>query len=207
MAGLYAMQDMVDIAHVTLSRAKSLLDTLGPTMTAAVTQPAAFIAMLAGDPVTAETHLRLEYESLSQMGDKGTLATTAALLARAIAAQGEKRYNEVTELITISQEVAADEDISAQIVCQGLTARILANRGRHVEAVELASSAVALVAQTDQLSPRADALLDLAQVLAASGRASEAYTAATHALDLYRRKGNLPGTRESLGYLTQYAHV
>ena len=58
-------------------------------MTAAVTQPAALIAMLAGDPVTAEMHLRREYESLSQMGDKGTLATTAALLAKAIAAQGE----------------------------------------------------------------------------------------------------------------------
>ena len=71
MAGLYAMQDQVAMAHATLSRAKSYLDTLGPTMTAAVTQPAAFVAMLAGDPVTAEMHLRLEYESLSQMGEKG----------------------------------------------------------------------------------------------------------------------------------------
>jgi DNA-binding SARP family transcriptional activator len=207
MAALYAMQDMFETAYATLSRAKRLLDTLGPTMTAAVTQPAAIIAMLAGDPVTAEKHLRREYESLSQMGDKGTLATTAALLARAIAAQGEDRYAEATKLIAISQEVAADEDISAQIVCQGLSARILADRGRHAEAVELASSAVALVAQTDQLSPRADALLDLAQVLAASGRASEAHAAATQALDLYQRKGNLPGTRESLGYLTQYATI
>lgn len=152
-------------------------------------------------------HLRLEYESLSQMGDKGTLATTAALLARAIAAQGERRYAEATKLIAISQEVAVDEDISAQIICQGLSARILADRGRHAEAVELASSAVALAAQTDQLSPRAEALLDLAQVLAASGRVSEAHAAATQALDLYQRKGNLPGTRESLGYLTQYAHI
>ena len=29
----------------------------------------------------------------------------------------------------------------------------------------------------------------------------------TQALDLYQRKGNLPGIRESLGYLTQYAHI
>ena len=68
-------------------------------------------------------------------------------------------------------------------------------------------SAVALAAQTDQLSPHADALLDLAHVLAASGRASEARAAASQALDLYQRKGNLPGIRESLGYLTQYAHI
>ena len=207
MAGLYAMQDQVETAHAALGRAKSYLDTLGPTMTAAVTQPAALVAMLVGDPVTAEIHLRLEYESLSEMGDKGTLATTAALLARAIAAQGEKRYTEAAKLIAISQEVAPDEDISAQIICQGLSGRILADRGRHDEAVELAASAVALAAQTDQLSPHADALLDLAQVLAASDRTSEAHAAATQALDLYQRKGNLPGTRESLGYLTQYAHI
>jgi DNA-binding SARP family transcriptional activator len=207
MAGLQAMQDEVAIARATLSRAKANLDTLGPTITAAITQPAAVVAMLAGDPMTAEMHLRLDYESLSQMGDKGTLGTTAALLARAIAAQGEKRYAEAAELIAISQEVAADEDVSAQIICQGLSARILAVGGRHAEAIELASSAVALAAQTDQLSPRADALLDLAQVLAVSGRASEARAAGTQALDLYQRKGNLPGTREALGYLTQYAHI
>jgi tetratricopeptide (TPR) repeat protein len=176
-------------------------------MTAAVTQPAALVAMLAGDPTTAEMHLRLEYESLSQMGDKGTLATTTALLARSIAAQGEERYAEAAKLIEISQAVAPDEDISAQVICQGLSARILADSGSHAEAMELASSAVALAAQTDQLSPHGDALLDLAQVLAASGRASDAHAAATQALDLYQRKGNLPGSRESLGFLTQYAHI
>jgi predicted ATPase/DNA-binding SARP family transcriptional activator len=207
MAGLQAMQDEVALARATLSRAKSLLDTLGPTMTTAVTQPAAVVAMLSGDPETAEMYLRLEYQSLSQMGDKGILATTAALLARAIAAQGEKRYTQATKLIAMSQELAADEDISAQIICQGLSARILADRGRHTKAAELAFSAVALAAQTDQLNPHADALLDLAHVLAASGRASEARAAATQALDLYQRKGNLPGTRESLRYLTQYAPI
>jgi predicted ATPase len=207
MAGLQAMQDEVALAHATLSRAKSLLDTLGPTMTTAVTQPAAVVAMLAGDPETAEMHLRLEYESLSQMGDKDILATTAALLARAIAVQGGKRYTEATELISISQEAAADEDISAQIICHGLSARILADRGRHAEAAELASAAVALAAQTDQLNPHADALLDLAHVLAASGRDTEAHTAATQAFDLYQRKGNLPGTRESLRHLIQFAPI
>ena len=163
--------------------------------------------MLAGDPVTAETHLRFEYESLSKMGEKRILSTIAALLARAIAAQGQGRYAEASELIAVSQEAAGGEDLSAQIIGQGLSARILADRGRHAEAVELASSAVALAAQTDLLSQHADALLDLAHVLAASGRVPEAQAAATQALDLYQRKGNLPGARESLGYLAQYAHI
>ena len=207
MAGLYAMQDQVAIAQTTLSRAKSHLDTLGPTMTATVTQPAALIAMLAGDPVTAEMHLRRGYESLSRMGEKDFLAITAALLARAIVAQGEKRYDEASQLIAISQEAAGGEDLSAQILCQGLSARILADRGRHAEAVELASSAVALATQTDLLSQHADALLDLAHVLAMSGRVAEAQAAATQALDLYQRKGNLPGARESLEHLTRYSPI
>ena len=45
--------------------------------------------MLAGDPATAERHLRLEYDTLYQMGERRYLATTAAKLARAIAAQGQ----------------------------------------------------------------------------------------------------------------------
>ena len=207
MAGLYAMQDKDETARTTLGRAKSYLDTLGPTMTAAITQPAAFIAMLAGDPATAETHLRFAYESLSVMGEKDNLATEAALLARAIAAQGQTRYDEASQLIVISLEAAAGEDLVTQIIGQGLSARILADRGCQSAATELASSTVALAAQTDLLSQHADALLDLADVLAASGRLPEAQAAATQALDLYQRKGNLPGTRESLGYLNRYAHI
>jgi DNA-binding SARP family transcriptional activator len=207
MAGLYAMQDDVETAHATLNRAKTLLDTLGPTMTAAIIQPAAFIAMLAGDPATAERHLRLEYEALDRMGEKGFLATTAAKLAKAIAAQGQSRYDEATRLIAISREAGAGEDLSAQIIGQGLAGRILADRGRYAEAEDLACSAAALAAQTDLLSERADALLDLARVLAAVGRVREAYAAATQAHDLYQRKGNLPGVRESLRHLVHYADV
>ena len=50
MAGLYAMQDEVVLADATLSRPKSLLDILGPTMTTAATQPAAVVAMLSAIP-------------------------------------------------------------------------------------------------------------------------------------------------------------
>jgi len=205
MAGLYAMQDDVTAAHATLSRAKTLLDTLGPTMTAAVTQPAALIAMLAGDPATAEKHLRLEYESLDEMGERRLLATTAVKLARAITAQGQSRYDEASRLIAISREAAAGEDLSAEAVGQGLSARILSDRGSHPEALVLARSAAALTAQSDLLSERADTLLDLAHVLAAAGQVPEARATATQALELYQRKENLPGTRDSLRCLARYA--
>jgi tetratricopeptide (TPR) repeat protein len=207
MAGLYAMQDQAMMAEATLSRTEIHLDILGPTMTATATQPAAFIAMLAGDHVAAKMYLRHGYESLSRMGEKGFLSITAALLARAIVAQGEKRYAEADELIQVSQEAAEGEDPSAQILCQGLSARIRADRGCHAEAAELASSAVALAAQTDLVNQHADALLDLAYVLAMSSRFTEAQAAATQALELYQRKGNFPGARESLSYLAQYGQT
>jgi len=139
------------------------------------------------------------------MGEKGYLATTAALLAKAIMAQGQNRYDEAASLITKSQRASAGEDLSAQIIGQGLSARIYAHRGHHAQAVELANSAVALAAQTDLLSQHADTLLDLAHVFAAANRVPQAHAAAAQALGLYRRKGNLPGARESLKCLGQYA--
>jgi tetratricopeptide (TPR) repeat protein len=161
--------------------------------------------MLAGDPATAEGHLRLEYDFLDGMGERRLLATTAAKLARAIAAQGQHRYNEALDLLAISQEAAAGEDRSAQAVGQGLSARILADRGRHHEAQELARSAAALAAEADLLSEHADTLLDLAHVLAAAGELPHAHAAATQARVLYQSKGNLPGVRESLRYLAGWA--
>lgn len=205
LAGLYAMQDDFAAAQATLDSAKSLLETLGPTMTAAITQPAALIAMLVGDPAAAEKYLRLEYDYLYQMGERRVLSTTAAKLARAIAAQGPIRYDEAVDLIATSREAAAEEDLSPQAVGQGLYARILADRGRYREAEELARSAAALAARTDLLSEHADTLLELSRVLAASGQVAEAHSAATQALKLFQRKGNLPGARESLRYLTQSA--
>ena len=180
LAVLYAMQDNFAAAQATLDDAKSLLDTLGPTI-ATIAQPTALVAMLAGDPATAEEHLRLEYRSLCQMGERFFLATTAATLARAIAAQGPSRYDEAIRLIATSREAAADEDLSAQAVSQGTLARIYADRRRCHEARELARSAAALAAQTDFLSEHADILLDLAYVLAVTGRVTEAHDAAAQA--------------------------
>jgi DNA-binding SARP family transcriptional activator len=205
LAGLYAMQDDVTAAHGVLSRAEPLVDALGPTVTAAVNQPAALVAMLAGDPATAEEYLRQEYRFLDGLGERRFLATTAARLARAIAAQGQHRYDEALDLVAISHEAGAGEDRSAEAVGQGLSARILADRGHYREAGERARSAAMLAAQADLVSEHADILLDLAHVLAASHRIPQARQAAGHALDLYQRKGNLPGERESLRFLTDRA--
>ena len=203
MAGLYAMQDQVDSARAALSRAKSYLDALGPTMTAAVTQPAAFVAMLAGDPATAEKHLRFAYESLSLDGGEGQPGHRGRAAGR-----GHRGAGPVTVRRSWPARRAKPEDRGGRGPGHrdhrpGPVCRMFADRGRHARAIELASAAVALGARTDLSSQHADALLDLAHVLGAAGRLPEAQAAATQARSLYQQKGNLPGARESLGYLTR----
>ncbi len=61
--------------------------------------------MLAGRPEVAEARLRGGYERLEEMGERAVLATTAALLARAIEAQG--RDEEADHYCRVSRETAA----------------------------------------------------------------------------------------------------
>jgi DNA-binding SARP family transcriptional activator len=189
LAGLYAMQDRATEARALLARGMAAFEELGVTMTSSVTHPASFVAMLGGDAATAEAHLRRDYQGLEAMGEKGYLATTAAFLAQAIAAQG--RHDEAERFIAVSREMAGGEDLSAQMVWQGLQARILTGQGRFEEAERLARAAVALAERTDFLNQHGDALLELAGLLAEAGRASEAVAAVRAALGLYERKGNL----------------
>jgi tetratricopeptide (TPR) repeat protein len=204
LAGLYAMQDRVTEARQQLARGLAAFDELGATMTSSVTHPASFVAMLVGDAATAEAHLRRDYERLEQMGEHNYLATTAAFLAQAIAAQG--RHDEAERFIVVSRDAGAGEDFLAQVIWQSLLAKILATRGQLKEAEELARAAVALAARTDFLNQHGDALLELAAVLAEAGRTRHARAAVGEALDLYERKGNLIATaraRQLLERLTR----
>ena len=69
--------------------------------------------MLAGDPATAERYLRIEFDSFSQMGERRFLATTAATWPGPSRRKGRTGTTRPLELIAMSQEAAADEDLSA----------------------------------------------------------------------------------------------
>jgi predicted ATPase/class 3 adenylate cyclase len=189
LAGLYAMQGRAEEARQVLARGLAAFEELGATMTSSVTHPASFVAMMAGDAEAAEGHLRRDYQRLEQMGEHNYLATTAAFLAQAVAAQG--RHDEAERFIAVSRDAGAGEDFLAQVIWQSLLARILAVRGQLAEAEELARAAVALAARTDFLNQHGDALLELAAVFTKAGRTPEARAAVGEALGLYERKGNL----------------
>jgi tetratricopeptide (TPR) repeat protein len=144
------------------------------------------VEMLAGRPEAAERRLRAAYDNLAAMGERALLATTAALLAQAVYAQG--RLEEAEELCLTSERHADPDDLSSQLIWRTVRARVLARRGGLEEAEALAREAVAIAARTDELVDHGDALVALADVLELRGDREGAREATQDALALYERK-------------------
>ncbi len=187
LAALHAMRGEIDVARSLLAEGPDLDEPR--VYSVGLAQPEALVEMLAGRPEVAEDRLRAALGTLEQMGEKALLSSTAAMLAQALYEQA--RLDDAEEAARLSRENAAGEDVSAQIVWRGVQAKILARRGETYDADALAQEAVELAAGTDFLTFHADALIDLAEVLDAAGRAEAARDAARSALDLYEEKGNL----------------
>jgi tetratricopeptide (TPR) repeat protein len=134
------------------------------------------------------------------MGERAFLPTTAAFLARTLLEQG--RDKEAEEYTNVSARLAARADLLSQILWRSIQARLLSRRNQMQEAEALAREAVALAQATDFVNYKADALLDLAQVLKASGRIDEAVTTASNALHFYQLKGNTVSASATRTWLT-----
>jgi tetratricopeptide (TPR) repeat protein len=187
-AALYAMQGDFETARSLVREANTLLGELGRIYTLALAQYDAWVELLAGEPAVAEERLRTAYERLDELGEKAVFASTAAMLANAIYAQG--RYAEAGEFCRASREAAAADDLDAQVEWRGVAAKLLAQRGQIAEAETLAREAVELVARTDFLRSHGDALLDLGEVLALGGEPQKAAAAFRAGLELYEQKGD-----------------
>jgi predicted ATPase/class 3 adenylate cyclase len=190
-AVLEAMRGDFGTARELLASGRQALDELGQPVWVAVTgQEAFFVEMLAGDPAAAAATLRRSYETLSGMGERSFRSTIAGLLAHALAALGED--DEAALFSRACEDAAAEEDVLSQVLWRSARAKVLARRGE-VEAAEAAArEAVAIADRTDLLNTQADALLDLAEVLALAGRTDEARAAVADAAGRFERKGNLP---------------
>jgi tetratricopeptide (TPR) repeat protein len=187
LASLHAMKGKFESAEQLLDEASEILKELGG-LGSGVSHLEAFVRLLAGQPALAEAPLRADVETLSSMSDASALATTTALLAQAVYAQG--RMGEARELCRMTERRAAAEDTVTQVIWRGVQARILARDGRCEEAEALAREAVALVAPTDLLSHHGDAMLDLGDVLRICNRTGEADRATRDGIALYELKGN-----------------
>ncbi len=188
LAVLHAMSGDFERAERFVEEANATLDELGG-LSSSVSHHEALVRLLADQPELAEVPLRAGVQRLTRIGDNGLLATTTAMLAQAVYAQG--RLREADELCEATSATAAADDIITQVIWRGVRAKILARDGRCDDAEAVARGAVEQVQTSDMLSHEGDAMLDLADVLRACGRPDEARRAVEAALELFERKGNV----------------
>jgi tetratricopeptide (TPR) repeat protein len=110
------------------------------------------------------------------------------MLARVVLLRG--RGDEAEELTRTCERVAAPDQVDAQVKWRSIRALALARRRSSEEAERLAREAVYQVDKTDQLDSRAEARVDLAEVLRQGGRHGEAGRELERAIALYKEKGN-----------------
>jgi tetratricopeptide (TPR) repeat protein len=82
---------------------------------------------------------------------------------------------------------------------------VLARRGELEEAERLGREAVDIAERTDGLDWRADALVDLAEVLRLAGRPVDAAGSLEEALRLYEAKGVVPSAQRTRALLAELA--
>ena len=130
---LEAMRGNVEESRALYRKSRAMLEELGWTFLAAQTSfDSGPVEMLAGDLATAEAELRRDYDTLERMGETNYISTTAALLAEVLYRQGDLEGAE--EHTRISEELAAQDDVSSQFRWRGVRAKILATRGHAAEA-------------------------------------------------------------------------
>jgi class 3 adenylate cyclase/tetratricopeptide (TPR) repeat protein len=183
---LYAMRGEFARSRAEFAECRHVLDEMSETIHSVARDRESEAALLEGDAIRAERMLRDSMNRLRAMGDRFMLSFSAAVLARAVEAQG--RANEGYDLTLAAERLAVEGDILAHVSWRVVRARILAERGDVGEAERIAREAVELAATTDWLVGQADAAWTLASTLFAQNRQTEADRAFEDALNLYERK-------------------
>jgi tetratricopeptide (TPR) repeat protein len=199
LAQLYAMRQDFDRARDLYRTSQAKLVELRAGIFASSTSlDAARVELMAGDYATAEALLRADFDALTAMRERYSLASVAGLLARVLELQG--RTDEADEITRAAEEVSAPDDLDAQSIWRGVRARVLASRGRLEEADLLIREAAEIRERADTPVLRAEALMDLAAVMDRAGRPIDSDAALAEALDLAQRKGDAATTAQIVGY-------
>jgi class 3 adenylate cyclase/tetratricopeptide (TPR) repeat protein len=196
LARVAALQGNLEEARQLLRSATAITVDLGESLTQATDCISlALIEVLDGDLAAAEDTLRDGYRQLEQMGGTGPRATVTAMLARVLLLRG--RSEEAEESTRTCERIAAADQLDAQVKWRSIRAIVLARRGEPEEAERWAREAVYMADKTDQLDSRAEAHVDLAEVLRLGGRRGESARELERAVSLYREKGNEAGERNA----------
>ncbi|MCI0634755.1 MAG: AAA family ATPase [Actinobacteria bacterium] len=197
---LEAMRGNADAARAATDHARSIRRELGASLElATMTQFAGHIEWFAGDIVAEERERRAGYEAFQRMGATAYTATAAAWLARPLVDLG--RDEEAFRLTVESEELAAEDDITAQIPWRQVRATVLARRGEVEEAERLAREAITIAESTDGLLDQGDSYMALATVLRLAALPTEATEAARAAVERFERKGNVVSAARARAFL------
>ena len=185
---LQAMTGDFERARELATESRRVLVDLGPSVTASTTSiESSRIAFLAEDPAAADEQLSRDLADLEVIGERYFRSTIAGLHSRSRLALGDLEGAAASAALT--RTLADPDDNEAQILWRQAEASVLLARDLGGQALELSREAVELTSGTVDLVLRADALVDLAMILVATGRGHEAGPPLREALDLYERKG------------------
>jgi ATP/maltotriose-dependent transcriptional regulator MalT len=186
---LEAMRGRFEPARELIRRALAMFEELGLVVDAAtVALSAGRVELLAGDPAAAEAALRRGYEYFASVGERYLQSSLAGLLAEAVFVQG--RWDDAETLARETEELAASDDVDAQMMWRLQQARVSAVRGDVADAERLAREAVELLEPTDDVVSKIAALATLASVLRLAGTAHEADERMGQARELADAKGS-----------------
>ena len=195
LGALYGLRGEFDRGRALIEQADRMQVDLGMQIAraAGTSLMRASLELLAGDYEAAERVLRPSLAILVDAGEKSYYSTELGYLTRAVYGQG--RYDEADRLALAAEEAGAADDVETQRLTHGVRAKVLARKGDSAEAERLVRRAVELLEPTDALISKAEARLDLAEVLQLAGRPGEAAVAAREAAELYAAKGADAGVR------------
>ena len=169
LASLLAMEGSFDRGRELVARGRAMLEELGLGVEGALVDIEAWrIEMLAGDPVAAERELERAYDALDAAGERFIRSTVAGLLADTH--YELNGFEEVRRFGSVSEELAADDDIDAQALWRRVRGKILALDGSLEDAEASVREALEILAPTDALLFKFQALLDVAEVCRLAGR-------------------------------------
>ncbi len=189
LAQLLAMNGEFAEARAAYRRVQATLQDLGADLEASTTSiESSRVELLAGDLAAAEAELKRDDVALAAFGERYFRSTVVAILANVHAARGD--YDAASSRSTLAEQLADDDDVWSQVAWRTARAKVLAAAGDAAAAVEIARAAAARAAPTEDIELRAEALVDLGDVLRSVGRADESGPPLREALGLYEQKGD-----------------
>ena len=150
----------------------------------------ACVSLLAGRYDDAEEEIMPAHEALKAYGETGYLSTVSGIAAIALAAQD--RSDEADVYVDEARAIGADDDITTQTYWRAASARVLASRGDHDAACDLAKESLALIDRRRVLDMGILCVIT-ADVHRAAGRPDEARRFLEQSIELRQRKGIVLG--------------